>query len=134
LVVDDDEGIRETLRLVLEDAGYRVSEAAGGRDALAALQASAVPLVVLLDYLMPKFSGGDVLKVVVPDARLTTRHAYVLVTASPQMLPLDVAELVERLQAMILPKPFDMDALLDIVAKAALHLSARAGASLPPSV
>jgi CheY-like chemotaxis protein len=126
LVVDDDEGIIETLRLVLEDAGYPVSEAMGGHDALTAIQASNAALVVLLDYLMPEVSGGDVLKMVATDSQLSHRHCYVLVTASPQMLPPDVATLVDRLDVMILPKPFDMDALLDAVAQAARKLNASA--------
>ena len=37
LVVDDDPDIRETLRFVLEDAGYPVYSAENGKEALAVL-------------------------------------------------------------------------------------------------
>ena len=40
LVVDDDEAIRDTLRLVLEDAGYRVEGVADGGTALHRLRGS----------------------------------------------------------------------------------------------
>ena len=33
LVVDDDRSVRDALRIVLEDAGYRVTTAADGRPA-----------------------------------------------------------------------------------------------------
>ncbi|HEV8193084.1 MAG TPA: response regulator [Ktedonobacterales bacterium] len=38
LLVDDDQAIRETLRFVLEDAGYQVLEASDGSAALRALR------------------------------------------------------------------------------------------------
>src|SRR5262245_64068037 len=62
LVVDDDEDIRETLRLVLEDAGYDVLLAADGRSALDVLRKGAEGLVVLLDLQMPNVSGVEVLQ------------------------------------------------------------------------
>ena len=34
LLIDDDPGVRKALRLNLEAAGYKVSEAASGREAL----------------------------------------------------------------------------------------------------
>jgi DNA-binding NtrC family response regulator len=61
LVVDDDETNREVLSLRLEDAGYTVTLAANGRQALAL--ADKLPCdLVLLDVMMPEISGLDVLR------------------------------------------------------------------------
>jgi CheY-like chemotaxis protein len=62
LIVDDDEGARDTVRTVLEEEGYEVAEAEYGHCALDHLRASAEPLVVLLDYRMPQLNGGEVLR------------------------------------------------------------------------
>src|SRR3954470_12387725 len=58
LVVDDDPDIRESVRLVLEDEGYEVEEAADGAAALALLRAATTrPDVILLDLMMPVMNG-----------------------------------------------------------------------------
>jgi DNA-binding response OmpR family regulator len=59
LVVEDDPGIRLSLRIALEDEGYVVEEAGTGEDALTAMSASA-PDVVLLDLLLPGIDGYEV--------------------------------------------------------------------------
>jgi len=57
LVVDDDNAIRETLRAILEDEGYRVSVAANGRDALDVLEAVGPPSLCIIDLVMPVMNG-----------------------------------------------------------------------------
>ena len=59
LVVDDDASFRAFVRVVLEDGGYRVAEAADGPAALAAVRASR-PAAVLLDVNLPRLSGYEV--------------------------------------------------------------------------
>jgi DNA-binding response OmpR family regulator len=59
LFIEDDDHIRLALRLVLEDEGYRVREAADGRSGLAAFHAEE-PDLVLLDLRLPDISGFDV--------------------------------------------------------------------------
>jgi two-component system nitrogen regulation response regulator NtrX len=60
LVVDDEEAIRSSLRMVLEYEGYRVLEAPGGDEALAAARRSS-PHAILLDIKMPEMDGLEVL-------------------------------------------------------------------------
>jgi CheY-like chemotaxis protein/anti-sigma regulatory factor (Ser/Thr protein kinase) len=60
LVVDDDPAVRSTLRMRLEDKGYLVYAAQDGAEALALLEVS-IPDLVILDYVMPKKNGYDVL-------------------------------------------------------------------------
>ena len=58
LVVDDHRGVREALRFVLEAAGYRVTIAADGQQALARIAAER-PDAVLTDLQMPVLSGTE---------------------------------------------------------------------------
>ena len=118
-IVDDDEDIRLALRLLLEDAGYTVSEAADGRAALELLRASAARAVVLLDMVMPGGSGLDVLRAVAADTELSTKHAFALVTATAHVRDAEARRLLRRLHVPIVAKPFDIDHLHDVVVRAA---------------
>jgi len=57
LVVDDDPGIREVLRLYLTREGYDVVESAGGAGAL---DAAPTCNLVILDLMLPELSGWDI--------------------------------------------------------------------------
>lgn len=61
LVADDEKEIRELLRLYLENAGYKVVEAADGQQALDVLRSQKIDLC-LLDIMMPKMDGYHVLQ------------------------------------------------------------------------
>lgn len=61
LVIEDEQPIRRFLRASLEDAGYRVSEAATGNEGLKAAT-SQPPDVVVLDLGLPDLDGQDVLR------------------------------------------------------------------------
>lgn len=56
LIVDDDALIRQLLALILTSAGYSVTEAVDGRDAMNKLGGKAVNLVIT-DLRMPKMDG-----------------------------------------------------------------------------
>lgn len=56
LIVDDDVVVRETLRAVVAQEGYRFELAADGFEALAKLD-QAQPDVILLDVMMPGLDG-----------------------------------------------------------------------------
>jgi len=60
LVVDDEEAIRSSLRMILEYEGYRVVGASSGKEGLEAAS-SADPDLVLLDIKMPRMDGLEVL-------------------------------------------------------------------------
>ncbi|MHB9023589.1 MAG: response regulator [Armatimonadota bacterium] len=60
LVVDDERGVRESIRMLLKDR-YQVTLAVNGADALAKLS-DVQPDVVLLDLRMPDMSGIEVLQ------------------------------------------------------------------------
>ena len=60
LVVDDDPGLRESFRLILED-DYEVVDATTGQNALEVVRAAQVD-VVLLDIRLPELDGIEVLE------------------------------------------------------------------------
>ncbi len=68
LVVDDEQGIRDTLRQILEDEGYQVEEAETGERALT-LVASIDYDLLLLDVWMPGMDGLQVLEQIKSEGR-----------------------------------------------------------------
>jgi DNA-binding response OmpR family regulator len=77
LVVDDETDVRNLIRVLLERAGYDVSEATSGREALRRLHAVRPDLVVL-DVTMPEMDGWQTLERIrdlsdVPVLMLTAR-------------------------------------------------------------
>jgi DNA-binding response OmpR family regulator len=79
LVIDDDDDIRGLLRSLLERAGFRVNEAADGREGLRSLYAGP-PDLVILDVAMPALDGWGTLERIrdltdVPVLMLTARDA-----------------------------------------------------------
>ncbi|MBK7858030.1 MAG: response regulator [Archangiaceae bacterium] len=71
LIVEDNQLSRTMLRDALKDVACTVSEAHDGDEAFATLQKSP-PAVMLLDLVLPKKSGSEVLKYV-KEKRLPTR-------------------------------------------------------------
>ncbi len=124
LIVDDDEAIRDSLRLVLDDAGYPTRCAADGTVALASLRESGPGMVALLDLVMPGLDGEELLGIITCDADLARRHSYVLMTAAHQRLTPAITATLARISGAVLEKPFDLDALLDAVAGAANRVQA----------
>ena len=118
LVVDDDTAIRHTLRAVLEDEGYTVLEAADGAAALDLLRTSPYPLITLLDLRMPHVDGEAVLRAAVSDDRIASHHAFALITANPDAITPACERYLAQLHAPVILKPFDLDILLDAVARA----------------
>lgn len=131
LVVDDDGAIREMVHSALEEVGYTVREARQGDEALTLLRETTTPMVALVDLLMPVVSGFELLQQVAEDWDLARRHAYVVVTASEESLPV-VQALRSTTVVEGLVKPFDIDTLIETVERASAllvpsHDATRAG-------
>src|SRR4051812_41925576 len=112
LVVEDEAQIRATLQEALELEGYVVRVAAGGREAIEQLQKDC-PQLVLMDLMMPGVSGWDVLE---QRARgeLCPAVPVVLLSASTHLAS---TAMVHKVYAVV-PKPFELDALLDLIERA----------------
>jgi excisionase family DNA binding protein len=61
LLVDDDEKVRELVRINLEFEGYAVREAGSAEEGLSAIE-EAKPDLVLLDVMMPQTDGWEMLR------------------------------------------------------------------------
>lgn len=118
LIVDDDRAIREMLRAVLSDAGYAIVEAADGVEAVDTLLLTSEQLVVLLDLMMPRMTGWDVLALLAQNDTLLHRHSVIVMTANPRALQAHVPSGLSLNAIPVLEKPFDLDALLATVARA----------------
>ncbi len=109
LVVDDDRALCTALRMILELAGYRVATATSGRAALAQAAADP-PAVVLLDLHMPGMDGYQTQTAL--QAQLPA-VPVVFMTARDRVWQ----EAAAHHAAGALPKPFDVDLVLDTVAR-----------------
>jgi excisionase family DNA binding protein len=67
LLVDDDDGMRQLVRIELEREGYDVQEAASADEGLASLETRR-PELILLDVMMPHVDGWEMLR------RIQERH------------------------------------------------------------
>jgi len=112
LVVDDDQGVRYTLREILEAAGFEVDEASDGEAALARFSAAPADLVIT-DLRMPKLDGMGLLARLRQSAPLLK---VVLITAHGSE-----RQAVAAMKAGAFDyfrKPFEMDELLVVVRRA----------------
>jgi DNA-binding NtrC family response regulator len=111
LVVDDDPGIREAFRLVLEDQ-YDLLEAEDGPQALEHVQGSPVDLV-LLDVRLPGLDGIEVLERI----KAIDDHVEVVLVTAVQTVQAAVAAM--KLGALdYVTKPFDEDEILPLIRRA----------------
>jgi DNA-binding NtrC family response regulator len=111
LIVDDDEGMRETLTAMLR-RDYRVLRAATGEFALQVIEKEDVDLM-LLDVRLPGISGFEVLKIV------RENYPYVEVIVISVLKELDVAIEAMRYGAYhYISKDFDLESVRTLVANA----------------
>ena len=72
LIVEDDEDLVSLSTRWLEREGYTVEHAAEGEAALALLAKDPLPALVLLDVMLPKRDGFEVLRRIRADRRMST--------------------------------------------------------------
>lgn len=121
LVVDDDAAIRRLLSTLLHRANAEVETVGDGDDALARLQTRPYS-VVILDLMMPKTDGFEVLdRVSESMPELLDRIIVLSAASSKKLLELNSGKRVWR----VIRKPFDIDDLLRSVADCAAQRGAR---------
>ncbi len=120
LVVDDNADDRHLLRRILEDAGYRVAEAAGGEEAIAQIQ-SYYPSLVVLDLMMPGMDGFAVLEHLKEDE--TTRNIPVVVVTAKELSEAEREYLQQRVEYLLEKGLFDQNQLLRNIAEALNRLA-----------
>ena len=113
LLVDDEESLRVTLAANLELEGYEVVEAASGEEALE-LAANQAFDIVLSDIRMPGMNGVDLFRSL--KAKWPTVPCVLMSAFSLEDL---VASALSEGVFTLLPKPFDIQAALSTLTKAA---------------
>jgi CheY-like chemotaxis protein len=107
LVVDDDRSARTMLSVVLERAGHDVMCASNGAQALDRMRRGPLPEIVLLDLMMPRVNGWQVLEAMAEDPRLADIPVVVLTSFTDRDdLPAN---------RPVLHKPVDDEALVETV-------------------
>ena len=109
LIVDDDERLREYVRVNLEIEGYTVREAASADEGLASLEEES-PDLILLDVMMPKVDGWEMLR------RVQEKHgvgAIPVIMFSGKVDERSAAEATSRGAQGFIGKPFDPRALIE---------------------
>lgn len=115
LLCDDDEGIADVTKIVLEDLGYKVVTASNGEEVMPAVKAHK-PSLILLDLWMPIMSGEEILL----QLKKTPKYKdipVIVVSASK-----DTEQVALRAKAdSFLSKPFDISALEEMVRRYVRH-------------
>jgi excisionase family DNA binding protein len=108
LIVDDDPGLRRYVRASLESEGYSVREAGSAEEGLAALEEEP-PDLILLDVMMPKVDGWEMLRLV------HERHGVgaIPVIMFSGRVDEGAAEAASRGAQAFVGKPFDPEQLVD---------------------
>ncbi|MCD6080015.1 MAG: sigma-54-dependent Fis family transcriptional regulator [Candidatus Omnitrophica bacterium] len=107
LVVDDEQGVRLTIRKALEKEGYNVIEASSGREALSIIEKKGVSLAIV-DYRMPGMNGVELIERI----RAKRKIPIIIITAYG-FEKLNMEELNGALD--YITKPFDLDRLRESV-------------------
>ena len=109
LVVDDEESVRNLLQRILEGAGYQVTTAADGKEALYKVSLGEAE-IVLMDIKMPGMSGMEVL------SKLSAESPDTCVIMVTSIVDTETAVDAMKLGAYdYIIKPFDRDDVLQKV-------------------
>ena len=110
LVVEDNREALSGLFTLLSDAGFSVHAAENGDEALDLLDAGARPNVIVLDLMMPKVTGWDILRHLQTDVDLRQIPVVVMTALDPETARVIGADLV-------LQKPIAPGELIDAVTR-----------------
>lgn len=116
LVVDDEEAICDFLKLLLEEEGYSVSTAHDGIEALNFLSTRPGKYIVVLDIMMPRMDGRELLNIVRTDPALRSCISSVIVMSASHLLGDSVSEMFGKSAEMIseyVTKPFEIDDVIE---------------------
>lgn len=106
LVCDDEEHIRESIRLILERQHYTLSFAANAQEALQQVKSSQ-PDIILLDIGTPQKTGLDIL----PQIKSISPKTEIIIITGYRSNG-EIAEKIEQFEASYLNKPFKREQLL----------------------
>ncbi|MEM7115305.1 MAG: response regulator transcription factor [Chloroflexota bacterium] len=124
LIIDDERKVREMLRLYLQQEGYRVVEAANGREALYVARYEK-PDLILLDLMMPEMGGTEFMRLHRKEADTPVIMLTAKVEETDEVLGLELGA------DDYITKPFGIRPLLARVATVLRRVSGERGHSSP---
>ena len=118
LIVDDDQPIRNLVRQIVRRIGYPARDASNGEEAIANLEQK-IPDLLVLDLMMPKVSGWEVLQWLSERGHLPSLPVVVLTAVGARKTrdlenfdvravidkPFEVSELMNELRQILEPSP-----------------------------
>ncbi len=111
-MIDDDDAIRLSLKLALEDADHHVEDAANGQEGISRFRANPAELVIT-DIFMPEKEGLETIDEIKRDCPQTK---IIAISGGGRMDPENYLVIAKRVGAdCSLFKPFDIQLLLSTV-------------------
>jgi CheY-like chemotaxis protein len=108
LIIDDNEAIRDALSWSLSEKGYTSITAAHGQEAWDIMEQKGVPVLILLDMMMPIMDGYE-FRIKKHNHVLFKNIPTIILSAKPNL------EIQLHLNEVFLPKPFDLHFLFKII-------------------
>ena len=121
LIIDDDVSAATTLKaLLMSQEGYEIDIAYDGRKGLDAMNSNPAYDLLILDVMMPDFSGIDVCKAMAQNEKL--KKIPVLLASALPITSKELEELMNEFKTLnvvrgALEKPFVLDELLSEIKK-----------------
>lgn len=112
LIVDDERGMRDFLKILLEKEGHKVITASRGKKALEILESKVVDLVVS-DIRMPELSGIELLEII---KEKTPELPVIMITAFAS--PDDAVMAMKNGAFDYISKPFNVDEIISVIRSA----------------
>lgn len=108
LVIEDEDGLRESLVEIINFDGYKTNSASNGKEALDLLKVIPKPCLILLDMMMPVMNGRAFLDAIATDEILST-------------IPVIIVSAFDNPNTKgaigVLQKPVDWEALMKIISQ-----------------
>ena len=109
LIVDDNQEIRNTLSLILENVGYSVETAENGKKAIELCKKTSFD-VALIDVILPDVKGTDLLPIL---KEIQPKMIKIIITGQPSIE--NAAKSVNEKADGYVIKPFDPEKLVEII-------------------
>lgn len=112
LLIDDDEAVRQTVGMMLSDAGYEVIEADNGKSGLREIE-SRSPDLVISDLIMPDMGGIEAIQEI---RKMQPGLPVIAISGGGRTSNYEFLDIAEKLGAnAILAKPFDPEEIVAAV-------------------
>ena len=109
LLIEDDKELQDIIKEALELEGFKVFTANNGREGLNILAKNPAPCLILLDLIMPVMNGWEFMEELNNDLLLSTIPVVIVSGLENKA--------VNNQSIVFIPKPIDLDKLLNIVHK-----------------